>query len=79
MVVESRTLILSLDQKRYLGCQGCGEGAIGRDFRIAKPTRKWIWRQEASLQRDSYRCLYTVKQFGRTHLLYYVVKAEVVL
>jgi hypothetical protein len=79
MVEECGLLILSLDQKGYLQCQGCGEGVMRRDFRVAKPTRKCIWRQEASPPRDSGRCLYTVKLFGRTHLLYYVVKAEVVL
>jgi hypothetical protein len=65
--------------QRYLERQGCGGSAFGRDFRDTKPTRRWLWRQEASLQRDSSRRLYPIKPFGRVYLLYYGVKAEVVL
>jgi hypothetical protein len=70
---------LSDMNQRYLERQGCGGGAFGRDFSVTKPTRKWLWRQEASLRRDSSHRLYTIKPSGRVYLPSYGVKAEILL
>jgi hypothetical protein len=78
-MVDSADYLISDMYQRYLERQGCGGGAMGRDIRVTKSTRRWLWRQEASLQRDSSRRLYSIKPSGRVYLPYYGVKAEILL